>query len=499
MQLGPVPVVSEAALAAGKRFLVLDSAYASLTGALSGGVVLVGFALALGATPLQIGLLAAIPFIAQVAQLPAIVLVERMRERKRIAVLALTIARLLIMALGLLPFVADVPQRLALLIAAQFAIASLGSFAACAVNSWLHQLVPPGSLGAFFGKRLLYGTSIACAGTLAAGWIVDHPPLGETVPAFSIAFLAAGVAGLTSSLYLARAPEPQMQDAGPPVSLWTRMLLPLEDRNFRQLLVMLAAWNVASNVAAPFLTVYLLQQLGYGLTTVTALWVGSQVANAMTLFLWGRLSDRFSNKAVLAVALPVYFACTLGLVFTRAGAPYGLQLSLLVLVHVVMGAASGGIGLATGNLGLKLAPQDKGTAYLAAVGLASTIAGGLAPILAGAVAEWFSVRQWSFVMRWVSPDRTAEVSVASFSHYEFLFALSALLGFYVMHALSRVREGAEVSERRVVQEFALEAVRTINQLSSIGGMLGALVPFQRLNERRRRARPKADDDTIENA
>ncbi len=39
-------------------------------------------------------------------------------------------------------------------------------------------------------------------------------------------------------------------------------------------------------------------------------------------------------------------------------------------------------------------------------------------------------------------------------------------------ALSRVREGVEVSERRVVQEFALEAMRTINQVSSIGGELG---------------------------
>jgi hypothetical protein len=91
-------------------------------------------------------------------------------------------------------------------------------------------------------------------------------------------------------------------------------------------------------------------------------------------------------------------------------------------------------------------------------------------------------------MRWVSPERTAEVSVLSFTHYEFLFALSAAIGLYVMHALSRIREGAEVSERLVMQEFALEAMRTVNQLSSVGGVLGSLVPFQRLTERRMRRR-----------
>ena len=50
-------------------------------------------------------------------------------------------------------------------------------------------------------------------------------------------------------------------------------------------------------MAAPFLAVYLLQQLGYALSTVTTLRVASQVANALTLYLWGRLSDRFSNKS----------------------------------------------------------------------------------------------------------------------------------------------------------------------------------------------------------
>jgi hypothetical protein len=46
----------------------------------------------------------------------------------------------------------------------------------------------------------------------------------------------------------------------------------------------------------------------------------------------------------------------------------------------------------------------------------------------------------------------------------------------------------------VIQEFALEALRTVNHLSSIGGVLGSLFPFQRLNERRRRARDKPTVD-----
>jgi hypothetical protein len=65
--LRPVAFVSDAALAAGKRSLVWNAAWVSITGAWSGGVLLVAFALYLGVGPLTIGLLAAIPFIAQAA------------------------------------------------------------------------------------------------------------------------------------------------------------------------------------------------------------------------------------------------------------------------------------------------------------------------------------------------------------------------------------------------------------------------------------------------
>lgn len=367
----------------------------------------------------------------------------------------------------------------------------MSSVAGCAINSWLHQLLPPQSLGSFFSRRLVAATALSCAATLAVGLLSDHPPLDDPRLVYVVAFLFAGIACVMSLTHLARADEPRMADAGPSVPMWDKLRAPFRDTNFRRLLTLLGAWNLASNFSAPFLTVYLLQQLGYGLGTVTSLWVTAQAANALTLLAWGRISDKLSNKAILAVALPTYFACALGLVFTSLGEPYGLQLVLLFGVHLLMGAASGGIGLATGNLGLKLAPQGQGTAYLAAVGLVCAIAGGVAPLLAGAAAEWFQARQLSIVVRWVSPLAVNEVSVARFAHMEFLFATSALLGLYVMHALSRIGEGSEISERRVMQELGLEAMRSVQQLSSIGGALGALFPFDRLSERRLFGRPRS--------
>jgi MFS family permease len=489
--LRPVTVITPAALAAGENALVLDASFASLTSALSGGVVLVAYALAIGAGPMAIGILSAIPFIAQAAQLPAIALVERVRQRKLIGVVSITAARIVILMTAALPFVPSHRWQLVGLVAAQIAIGTLNSFGSCAVNSWFQQLVQPERLGHFFARRLVWGTAMACVGVLVVGQLAELEGTGHALAPFALAFAGAGLAGLASSWFLARAPEPQMAAHQGRRRVAAQLRQPFADPNFRRVAVFVAAWSAVSNLAAPFLTVYLLKQLRLPVGTVTGLWVTSQVATALTLFLWGRLSDRLSNKAILAVALPTYLLATIGLVFSDAPSDPSARLALLTGLHAVMGAASGGIGLAVGNLGLKLAPHGEATPHLAVLALMSAAFGGAAPLVAGAVAEWFAPRELTLLLQWESPSGHVDLAVFDLAHWEFLFAISALAGIYVMHALSRVREGPDISERRVIQEFGLEAVRlSSSQLSSIGGLVATLFPFGRLLERHRR-RPRS--------
>jgi len=493
MDTSAAPIAPDAELEAAKPNLVRDAGWSSVCGALFGGVVLAGYAIDAGAGPVALGLLAAIPYLVQGLQLPATLVVERLGHRKQMSVGLLTAARLVILALALLPLWPKSAATVPLLVLGKFAICAFSAVAACALNSWMHQLFAGQALGTFFARRLLASTVLGCVFTLAAGWLVEHAPFGQASNAYSLAFAGSGLAGLASCWYLGRCAEPAMSASGPATSLRAKLGAPFRDRKFRRLLVFLGAWNIASNFSGPFLTVYLIEQLGYGLSTVTGLWVLSQVANALTLFIWGRVSDRLSNKAILSVALPVFFACMAALVFTRLGASLGLQLTLLALVHIVMGVASGGIGLATGNLGLKLARAGEGTSYMAAIGLVSAAAGGMAPLVAGTWIQHLQSSQFAIVLRWVSGSSSHELSVLRLFHVEFVFVASALFGLYVMHALSRVEEGAEVSERRVMQELRLEAGQTVDQLSSIAGLLGGVFMFDRLSDRRlwfrRRAPP----------
>ena len=226
------------------------------------------------------------------------------------------------------------------------------------------------------------------------------------------------------------------------------------------MIVFMAAWNVASNLAAPFLAVYLLRQLGFHWAPSRR--CGWRASSPMrSRFICGDVcptgcptkpSSQLPCRSISSARSRWYSP--------RYPARHMLTLPLLYLIHVLMGAASGGIGLATGNLGLKLAPHGKGTIYLANVSLVGSFAGGIASIAGGALADWFASRELSVSFHWLSPGVIKEVTVLQFQHWEFLFAISAALGLYVMHALSRIEEGQRISERHVVQQFVLEAFRS---------------------------------------
>ncbi|WP_207485704.1 MFS transporter [Arenibaculum pallidiluteum] len=470
MNLKPDSVILPSDVERGKRALVQDGAWANVVGTLSGGVMLVGLALALGAGPRLIGVLAAIPFFAQLAQIPAIGLVERIRQRRKIAVLTITGGRVLILGMACLPLIEDRSLALGLLVAGQVCVGVLGAVGACSWNSWMHEFLPREGLGTFFARRLFWATSFALISGLAVGAAVDHWPSSDKADAYSAAFVMAALAGFVSSWWLSRVPEPVMapREAQPP--LLRALREPFQDPDFRQLIVFMVSWNFATNLAAPFFTVYLLQQLGFGMGEVVVLWAVSQLANALTLGLWGRLSDQLSNKSILGLAAPVFLGCVLALPFSALPERHAYTFPILILIHAMMGAATGGTGLAVGNIGLKMAPSGRATAYLAAVSLSGSLAAGIAPIVGGLFAEWFAAREFSLVIHWMAPEEDLQAVAMRLRNWEFFFVFAFLLGLYALHALTLLREGAEASDRNVVRQFRLELRRSMRSLSSVGGL-----------------------------
>lgn len=149
---------------------------------------------------------------------------------------------------------------------------------------------------------------------------------------------------------------------------------------------------------------------------------------------------------------------------------YWLTLPLLVALHVVMGAATAGIVLATGNISLKLAPKEEATAYLASSTVVNSLAAGSAPILGGFGADFFAGRSVEWTLRLTGPTRQITIETLSLQQWDFFFVGAFLVGLYALHRLALVREEGHIEEHEVLDELKAMTRRRLTGFSSIGGL-----------------------------
>ncbi|UUL83834.1 MFS transporter [Sphingomonas qomolangmaensis] len=483
--LSPQSHVSDDERERGLRLLIVEAAFSGGATALTTGVILTAFALHLGASNTMIGVLASAPFLAQLLQLPAILLVERLRQRKRIAVLTSIVGRSMLAIMALTAFSTGMLPLL-ILLAAQFTLCGFGAVGSCAWNTWLRDLAPENRLGQVMAKRTIWLTAINLALGVAAAIaldVTDAQSLARDL-VFAGMFLIGCIAGLISARMVSAMPEPAMPERGDRVSLVALLTPPLRDRNFKRLLIFVASWQFAVNLATPFFTVFIVRQLGFDASFVMALSVVSQVANILVLRYWGELSDRFANKSVLAICAPIYIFSIVAMVGASQIGDRGMVKLWLILLHLAMGASVAGVTLAVTNIALKLSPRGSATAYVAVSATVTAIAAGTAPILGGLLADFFAQRRLELLVRWSSPQSSFSVPILLTS-WDFYFLLAGPIGMYAIHRLSLVQEQGEIEPREMMTEMLNNTRRSIRNISSVAGLRAAtFVPVSLLRDGR---------------
>ncbi len=471
----PKPTISDEEVASGLKWLTRDGMASLGFSSITTSGFLAAFALILGANNLQIGILAAIPFLTQPLQIAVIPLVERVRRRKLIAIAAWLPAQLLWVPIALIPVFLDIPSAgaVSLLLGIMAIRGILHAICNCAWNGWIRDLVPQQILGRFFARRQALSGLTAMMFGLAAAFFADywkgHASAGSESMGYTIPLIFGALTlGLASPLFMSLMPEPLMQpDPGSQPSLLSSIATPFRDKNYRHLLRFLFLWGLAINLATPFFAVYMLQRLGLPLSAVIGFSVLSQAANIMFLRIWGNLADRVGIKAVLSVCVSLYVLVVLGWVFTTMPERYFLSIPLLVILHILAGIAAAGVSLTTGTIGLKLAPQGQATYYLSGAAIALNLGAGLGPLLGGWFADFFSVREFSINFTWIDPSRTIELPALNLTGFDFLFGITFILGLMTLPLLSALREEGE-GGRELVLESLYAPMRDLSRpMSSI--------------------------------
>lgn len=473
VSLAPQPHVSEEERERGLRLLVIEAGFSGGGTALTTGVILTAFALHLGASNAMVGVLASAPFLTQLLQLPAILMIERQRARKRISVHASIAGRTMLAVMAMTAFLSGTTS-LYVFLAAQIILCGMGAIGGCAWNAWMRDIAPEDRLGTVFAKRTLYLTGINLALGLAAAFALERTPEGSQARdyAFAAMFAIGCVTGMISARIVAAMPEPQMPPPEGPVRLGPLLRQPFRDGNFSRLLVFVASWQFAVNLATPFFTVFIVRQLHFDVSFVLVLNVVSQLANLLALRSWGTLSDRFANKSVLAVCAPAYILAIVGMIGASQLQGQTLIASWLIALHVVMGAAIAGVTLSSTNIALKLSPKGSATSYVAVNAIVTAIAAGLAPILGGLLADFFAARQLDLLLNWTSPSGQLSLPF-TLSHWDFYFLIAGVLGVYAIHRLSLVEEHGAIERREMVNQILGEARRNVRNISSVAGLRAA--------------------------
>jgi MFS family permease len=467
---------------------------------LTESVFLVGFAVTvLNAPNTLIGILAAIPFLAQLLQIPSVYIIHKMGKRKSINVVTQLGNRLGVLGMALIPYLSVFDVRLVLLVLFVAVQAIFNGIGSPSWNSWLRDLVPVDRLGRFFSVRMAATGAVAIVVSLLGGQFIglwtdtynQNPSIG-----YSILFFIAFLFGMIAVYFTATTPEPKLivPDRGQKFS--QVVAKPFKDENFKQLIWFSVVWTFSTALASPFFTVYLLSRAGLQLPAITILVAITQLVSIVFFRFWGRLSDRYSNKSILQVSAPLFIISTLMWTFTAMANFYSMKILLLLMIHLVSGFSSAGVSLATSNIGLKLAPRGEATSYLASRGSVVAVAGTAAPLIGGAAADIFT--QYGFRLNF-----TVTFPGGSFSNFpayditglDFVFIISAIIGFYSLYRLSKVKEIGEVDERIVIEAILEETRRNVKTLSTVDGLRQTFhFPVSEQSDSVRRKRKKKTTD-----
>lgn len=385
--------------------------------------MLTAWALELGATPIALGLLAALPLGSQLLQLPAAWLTLRFGAR-RTAILAVGAARLVWLPMALLPFL-DLARatELRLYLAVIAGTAMLGVVGNNAWSSWMSLLVPDTIRGRFFGRRTVYITAVGTGASLAVALLLDRwTPAGRKAAVLSALAAVALVAGAVTVVLLRRQHDPEGH--GTRAGLSSQLVASaLRDARARPFLTYLVAWNAAVGVAAGFMSFHMLANLETGFVLAAVHGLVTAAARVVAAPVLGRAVDTVGARPVLVVASFGLAAVPVLWLFATPSFLWPLWADA-----VATGALWCAHGLATTDLSARLAPRAERPVYLALFAAGGGLGFALASLVAGALASWL--------------PRQLVVGGVSWLNLHVLFALSAVARSAAAFAALRI-PGAE--------------------------------------------------------
>jgi hypothetical protein len=334
-----------------------------------GSSFLLAFLKTLGATPVQIGILGAVPGVSVLMQVVASFFLERGASTKAVCFWGNFLAKTAWIAVVFVPIFWIDNKNVAVYAILTFALIStfLWSFGTNGYLSWNVVLIPEDVRGRFAALKNLVCQAVAVTVLLVAGKLISvHPGKNAYIMLFSIG-TAFGIASTLPFLFLPDGPRV----AGRGAKLLDVVQAPFKDRNFCRFMISMAVFAFGNSLIGAFGVNFMLDELKVSIFFISCMDSVSISTALVFAFFWGWFSDRFGHRIVLRICLWGISCMPLVWLLCNRG-NYWLVIPLLYGFAAIFWA---GIGLSQYNLMLELVPASGNAKYFSAASIAGGIMG----------------------------------------------------------------------------------------------------------------------------
>ena len=357
---------------------------------------------ALGATGFALGLLAMLPQISMIVQIPATLFIEKRASRKEVWFICALLSRVVYVFPVLAAFLPMEYRAMGIPILLITAGAGffVGQIAVSPWLSWMADLIPEQKRGAFWGKRQGVATISFLLALAGAGWVLDRFPNGN-LTGFGIVFAVATLFGCADILLHVLVPEPcqmPIERSTPPLQ---RILAPLRDRNFRRFTAAMACWGFGMAMIGQFGNIYLKQVFHMPYSQISIIQIAASGGSIIASFIAAALMDRMGARvyaSLMALLAPLFSFAWLLIVpdATLFGLPQPAV--IMCISNALAGGVIAGVIISQLNLAAVLTPVNGRTMAMAVHWSIVGVVSAAGPLLGGWIMDRFISHPSSFIL-----------------------------------------------------------------------------------------------------
>ena len=374
------------------NLILMANLFGNLHGIICGGgtTAMVGLANELKAGDLAFGFINGIPQAAALLQIPFSILVNWTHHRKKYMLTLGVFSRALWILFGLVPLIVPTnPEWLPLW--TMIFLLGLSSCCGAVINvcwlPWFSDLAPIRLRGRWFSVRdMLAAVFNLCFGLIVA-WLLDTLPVTNR---YIIVFALGGFLGMLDMFCFGFCKEtysdqPRKLHIGPVLKTIR------SNKPFCRLIVMWTAWCFTSNLSAPYLGRYSVNEMGLSFMQMTVFGTAAAaVATVLVISRWGRTMNEYGSRNVMLLSALLASLTDAFYLFSTPGNIWP------VLLRNLIGAACwSGCNLAANSMQLSASPDEGRPSYIAVFACITSLVGvALGTLCGGTLLETWEGLGW---------------------------------------------------------------------------------------------------------